>query len=221
MAHLRKLAPALAVLIALAFLILPSVARFLFLLDPPAVTEPTDIAFATHRLTGFLHIVPGFLMVLLMPIQMSARVRAKWPALHQWSGRLFVLTGLFVSITGVVMNVVFSREGIQPAAPVVGGLLKVTVINAMCVAEIGALALGMRAIWKRNIAAHRRWMMRAMGVALSAGTAGVFVVPFYAAGAMSDGVVGVGRWLGFLTTMAAIEFWLRPTSPVRAASISA
>ncbi len=206
MAHLRKLAPALAALIALAFLVLPSIARFVFLLDPPAGGEPTDLAFAEHRLTGFLHVVPGLLMVLLMPLQMSARVRLKWPALHRWSGRVFVLTGLLLSITGVVMNMLF---------PVVGGLLKVTVIYVMCIAEVATLALGMRAIWRRDVAAHRRWMVRAMGVALAAGTAGVFVVPFYAAGAMSDTVVGVGRWLGFLTTMIAVELWLRPPSPAR------
>lgn len=206
MAPLRKLAPALAALIALAFLVLPSIARFVFLLDPPAGGEPTDLAFAEHRLTGFLHVVPGLLMVLLMPLQMSARVRLKWPALHRWSGRVFVLTGLLLSITGVVMNVLF---------PVVGGLLKVTVIYVMCIAEVATLALGMRAIWQRDVAAHRRWMVRAMGVALAAGTAGVFVVPFYAAGAMSDTVVGVGRWLGFLTTMIAVELWLRPPSPAR------
>jgi hypothetical protein len=205
-AHLRKLAPALAALIALAFLVLPSIARFVFLLDPPAGGEPTDLAFAEHRLTGFLHVVPGLLMVLLMPLQMSARVRLKWPALHRWSGRVFVLTGLLLSITGVVMNMLF---------PVVGGLLKVTVIYVMCIAEVATLALGMRAIWRRDVAAHRRWMVRAMGVALAAGTAGVFVVPFYAAGAMSDTVVGVGRWLGFLTTMIAVELWLRPPSPAR------
>lgn len=209
MAHLRKLAPALAVLIALCFLVLPSVARLVFLLDPPAGGEPTDLAFAEHRLTGFLHIVPGLLMVLLMPLQLSTRLRVRWPALHRWSGRLFVLTGLLVSMTGVVMNVIF---------PVVGGLLKVTVIYVMCIAELTTLALGMRAIWRRDVPAHRRWMVRAMGVALAAGTAGVFVVPFYAAGALSDTVVGVGRWLGFLTTMAVVELWLRPSSAVQKVS---
>ena len=212
MAPLRNLAPALAVLIALAFLVLPSIARFTFLIDPPALSEPTDIAFAEHRLTGFLHIVPGLVMVLLMPVQMSTRLRLKWPQLHRWSGRVFVLTGLIVALTGVVMNVLF---------PVVGGLLKVTVIYAMCIAEVATLALGLRAIWMRDVAAHRRWMVRAMGVALSAGTAGVFVVPFYAAGVMNDGVVGVGRWLGFITTMLMVELWLRPTLPARATSISA
>ena len=212
MTHLRKLLPALAVLIALAFLILPSTARFVFLLDPPTGGEPTDIAFAEHRLTGILHVVPGLLMVMLMPLQMSKRVRSKWPQLHRWSGRVFVLTGLLVSVTGVIMNVIF---------PVVGGLLKVTVIYVMCIAEVATLALGMRAMWRRDVPAHRRWMLRAMGVALAAGTAGVFVVPFYASGAMSDTVVGVGRWLGLLTTMVVVELWLRPTSRARATSISA
>jgi hypothetical protein len=93
--------------------------------------------------------------------------------------------------------------------PVVGGLLKLTVIYAMCIAQLGTLALGVRAIRRRDVSGHRKWMVRAMGVALSGGSAGVFVVPFYLMGEVTDLVVGVGRWLGFLGTVVVVEWWLR------------
>jgi len=199
-------------LVALIFLVAPSIARLAFLMDPPAATEhtePTDVAFADHRATGLLHIVPGLVMVALWPVQLSGRIRRRWPALHRVCGRIVVLAGVLVCGTALWMNVVF---------PVVGGWAKLTVISAMSVAELLALTLAMRAIWVRDVARHRRWMIRAIGVALSAGSAGLFVVPFYAAGAMSDTVVGVGRWLGFLTTMFAVELWLRRTSAREAAA---
>ena len=205
----RRVAVAAAVLIALLFIVAPSFARLAFLLDPPMSANPTDIAFALHRPTGFLHIVPGLVMVALMPIQASRRLRQRWPAIHRWSGRLFVLLGLSLCASAVVMNILF---------PVVGGRLKLTVIYAMCVAQLATMAMGIRAIRRRDVSGHRKWMLRAMGVAFSGGTAGIFVVPFYLMGEVTDLVVGVGRWLGFLGAAAAVEWWLRSGEPRRGES---
>jgi uncharacterized membrane protein len=196
----RHVAPAAAVLIALLFLVIPSFPRLAFLLDPRAPSNPMDMAFADHRPTGFLHIVPGLVMVALMPMQASRRLRQRWPAIHRWSGRLFVLVGLLVCASALIMNVRF---------PAVGGPLKRAVIYAMCAALLATMALGICAIRRRDVSGHRKWMVRAMGVALSSGSAGVFVVPFYLMGEMTDLVVGVGRWLGFLGTAATVEWWLR------------
>lgn len=207
----RHVAPAAAVLIALLFLVIPSFGRLAFLVDPPVTSNPTDMAFATHRPTGLLHIVPGLVMVALMPMQASGRLRQRWPLLHRWSGRLFVLVGLSLCTTAVVMNILF---------PTVGGLLKRTVIYAMCAALLATMALGLRAIRRRDVSEHGKWMVRAMGVALSSGSAGVFVVPFYVLGEMTDIVVGVGRWLGFLGTAAAVEWWLRVGEPTRGETAS-
>lgn len=200
MTRRKRALRAVAVFVAITFLVLPSLSRLVFLAHPVLPTDPTDAAFLAHRPTGFVHVVAGLAMLALMPLQLSARVRQRWPALHRWSGRTFVLVGLAVSGTAAVMNVVF---------PVVGGTLKVTVIGAMCVAQVATLALGLRAIRARDVARHRRGMVRAMGVALSAGSAGLFAVPLFAVGLHTDVVVGVGRWLGFIATLVAVEWWLR------------
>lgn len=202
---MRTLPLVSAALIALVFLVAPSLVRLGFLIDPPAVTEPTDVAFSEHRAVGFLHVVPGLAMVALMPVQASATVRRRWPTWHRASGWLFILMSVAVCVTAWVMNMSF---------PVVGGWLKLSVIDVMIVAELAALGLGIRAILRRDVPAHRRWMVRAIGVVLASGSAGIFVVPFYAAGMLEDGriadiVVGVGRWLGFLCTVIGVELWLR------------
>lgn len=201
MTRRKRALRAVAVFVAITFLALPSLARLVFLIQAPLPADPTDAAFLAHRPTGFLHVAAGLVMLTLMPLQVSAKVRQRWPALHRWSGRLFVLVGLAVSVTAAVMNVVF---------PVVGGTLKVTVIGAMCVAQVVTLALGLRAIRAGDVARHRRWMLRAMGVSLAAGSAGLFAVPLFAMGLHADVVVGVGRWLGFIATLVAVEWWLRP-----------
>lgn len=197
----RFIAPASAALIALLFLVAPSIIRLGFLIEPTASTVPTDLAFAANRGLGFLHILPGLLMVALTPVQLSDRVRRRWPVVHRVSGWLFVLTGVALSVTGAVLNVEF---------PVVGGWLKLSVIWVMCVALVVTLALALLAIRRRDVAVHRRWMLRAMGVALSGGTAGIFAGPLFVMnGTVSDLMVGVSRWLGLLITVAAVEVFLR------------
>lgn len=197
---MRRAGPVVAVGVAVAFLVVPSVVRLVFLWGDAASGDATDAAFRAHPMTGVWHIVPGLGMVALAALQLSARVRARWPALHRWGGRLFVLAALSVCVTAVRMNVLF---------PVVGGALKLSVIYTMAAAQVVTLALGLRAMLRREVAAHRRWMLRATGVMLSGGGAGVFAVPMFAAGWPVDRVTGVARWLGFVATMAAVELWLR------------
>lgn len=197
----RFVAPALAALIALLFLVAPSIVRLGFLLEPTASTAPTDLAFATNRGLGFLHILPGLLMVVLAPVQLSDALRRRSPLVHRVSGWAFVLTGLALSTTGAVMNVQF---------PVVGGWLKLSVIWVMCVALVVTLGLALLALRRRDVAGHRRWMLRAVGIALSGGTAGIFAGPLFVMnGTVSDLMVGVSRWLGFLITVGLVEVFLR------------
>ncbi len=196
----RKFVLVVAPLIAVAFMVVPSLSRLAFLIESPRPESPTDGAFLEHRLTGFIHIVAGLLMLVLMPLLLSGRVRKNWPGLHRWAGRIFVVIALCVSLSALVMNRLF---------PVVGGLLKVTVIDVMCVAQMGTLVVALRAIWRRDVATHRRWMLRAIGVTFAAGTAGIFVVPFYALDAMNDVVVGTGRWLGLVLSVGTVELLLR------------
>jgi hypothetical protein len=139
-------------------------------------------------------------LLALMPVQVSVRLRRRWPGVHRWGGRLFVLVGLSVSVTGAVMSALF---------PVVGGVPKLTVIVVMCVAQVATLALGLRAIGRRDVAGHRRWMVRAMGVALAGGTAGIFAVPRFIAGGHAHVVDPAARWLGLVTTFVVVEWWLR------------
>lgn len=197
---MRRLVVGAATLAAVAFLVLPSLARLVFLVGGAASADATDAAFRAHPTTGALHVVPGLVMVALLPVQLSARVRARRPGLHRWGGRLFGLAALSVCATAVTMNVLF---------PTVGGALARSVLYTMAAAQLVTLALGLRAIRQRAVASHRRWMLRATGVALSGASAGVFVLPMLAAGLSPDRVVGVARWLGFVATMGAVELWLR------------
>jgi uncharacterized membrane protein len=110
---------------------------------PPPL--PLDRPFVEHVLLSVMHGVPGLLLLVLGPVQLSATLRARRPALHCWSGRLFVLSATSAAVTGLVMNTIF---------PVVGGSLKVAVVIVMGVSTLAAVDLGVRANRRRDVQAH-------------------------------------------------------------------
>lgn len=50
-----------------------------------------------------MDIIPAITWSIGMPIQHSASIRARQPALHRWSGRVSFIAGLFLNVTGLVL----------------------------------------------------------------------------------------------------------------------
>jgi Predicted membrane protein (DUF2306) len=62
-------------------------------LGSPAGNHPAaalDAHFAKHRSLTLTHILPAMLFMALGPLQFVRPLRAKYPALHRWSGRIFL-----------------------------------------------------------------------------------------------------------------------------------
>ena len=109
-----------------------------------------------------LHVLGAAVYALLGAFQFSARLRRRHPDWHRRSGRILVGAGLVVAISGLWMTLFYS------GAP--GGHL-LWAIRLLVSSAMGAfLVLGFTAIRRRNIAAHRDWMIRAYALGLGAGT---------------------------------------------------
>ncbi len=124
-----------------------------------------------------VHVAGAALYAFLGAFQFSARLRRRRPGWHRKSGRLLVVAGSMVALSGLWMTLFY------PGAP--GGALlwavRLTVSSAMFL----FIVLGFRAIRRRNIAAHRAWMIRAYALALGAGT------PIFTEG-IGEAVAGTG-----------------------------
>lgn len=107
---------------------------------------------------ALLHLLPGIAFMILGPLQFMPRMRRRWPRVHRVSGRVFVLCGYCTGITGLVM---------AAAWPGMGSVLVSAFFVVVGVVQCAALTLGMAAILRRELPAHRAWMMRAYGVGLS------------------------------------------------------
>src|SRR5258708_15956435 len=49
------------------------------------------------------HVVAGLVLALAIPLQLSTRVRLRYPGFHRWFGRFLMAVGLSVGVTGYPM----------------------------------------------------------------------------------------------------------------------
>lgn len=103
-----------------------------------------NIAFGTHALLAGIIAFGGAL-------QLIPRLRSRWPALHRWNGRVFMVTALGVSVTG------FYMVWVRHSTPSLLGAIA-TSLNGVLI--IGSAILAWRAAHRRDLVAHRRWALR-------------------------------------------------------------
>ena len=150
-------------LLALACIpVLGGTGRLLEVLGGPEVLL-TDTRFAVSPIPLVVHIVASVVYAVLGAFQFSARLRRRHPGWHRRAGRLLVVLGLVVAVSGLWMTLVYpQKEG-------TGDILWVT--RLLVSSGMGAsVILGLVAIRGRNIARHQAWMTRAYALALGAGT---------------------------------------------------
>lgn len=160
-----------------------------------------NLSFAAHVLLAAVIAFGGAL-------QLLPWVRARVPVVHRWNGRLFMLTALGVSLSGLYM--IWVRGG-NPT--LVGDLA----ISGDALAIVAFVALAWIAARGREFSAHRRWALRAY---LVANGQWFFRVGLFAWILVNRGPVGVGRNLDgpfavawdfgcYLAPLAVLEIYLR------------
>jgi uncharacterized membrane protein len=109
-----------------------------------------------------VHVLAAAIYAVLGAFQFPARLRRGHPGWHRRSGRILVGAGLAVAGSGLWMTLFYS------GAP--GGVLLWTIRLVVGSTMAAAIVLGFTAIRRRDIAAHRAWMIRAYALGLGAGT---------------------------------------------------
>lgn len=114
----------------------------------------------------------GVLFFLTMPFQFSPRLRRKYIKWHRTGGVIATVSAFIMAISGVWMHHVLSpgEFGMRYSS------LWITSLG-ICL----CFALGLKYIFQKNIAAHRKWMARGVAVVLAA------VTPLFV-----DGIIAIG-----------------------------
>jgi uncharacterized membrane protein len=142
--------------------VLAGTARLVELAGGPAII-PADARFTASPLPVVTHIVCATVYAFLGSLQFAARFRNRRPGWHRTAGRVLVVAGLGVATSALWLTLFFPP---QPGSGTVLFLLRLAFAPAM----VGSLLLGVAAIRRRDIMAHRAWMMRGYAIALGAGT---------------------------------------------------
>jgi uncharacterized membrane protein len=102
------------------------------------------------------HVAFAFVVLAGGALQLVPAIRRRWPALHRWNGRLYLLAVAAMCVGGLVMH--FTRARFQT-----GVFDAALVLNVVLAAAFGWLAW--RAARARRFDAHRRWALRTFVVA--------------------------------------------------------
>lgn len=124
---------------------------------------PADPRFTGLPLALVLHIVGSATYALLGLLQLVPRFRRRHLTWHRRAGRVLVVAGIAVAGSALWLTLFYD------ALPGTGPLLyavRLVVASAM----VAFVVLGFSAVRRRDIAAHRAWMIRAYALALGAGT---------------------------------------------------
>lgn len=127
----------------------------------------------------------GVAFFLTMPWQFSPALRHQYPTWHQRSGRVAILSGFIMAISGVWMHLSLTPE--ELGMRFIG---LVVVSSGMML----ALAMALYAVLQRQFERHRRWMYRAVAITLAV------VTPLFI-----EELTGLT-----LGQVAAFEPWLAP-----------
>lgn len=161
-----------------------------------------NAAVAAHLALAFIVLVSG-------PLQFVAGVRTRLPALHRWTGRLYLVTSMSTAIIGLYMVLTRGTVGDLPQHIAI-------CFNAVLIVMFGAFAW--LAAVSRDFAAHRRWVLRLF---LAVGGVWFFRVGFMAWVGYHGAPVGfdprtfTGPFLTFLSfaqtllPLAVLELYLR------------
>ncbi|WP_448608939.1 DUF2306 domain-containing protein [Geodermatophilus sp. URMC 60] len=155
-----------------------------------------------------VHIVGATLYCLLGAVQFAPALRRRRPGWHRVAGRVLVPCGLAAALSGVWMTLFLPR-------PPVDDVLLTPIRLAFGVAMVACLVLGVAAVRRRDIPAHRAWMARAYAIGLGAGTQVLTHLPWALLVGQPSGTARVLLMLaGWVVNLAVAEWALR-RRPVR------
>lgn len=173
-----------------------------------------DNIFARHPALTLVHILPGLFFMVLGPIQFSRSIRSRHLWWHRLSGRVFVVCGLVIGVTALVMSF---------AMPAIGGVNQAAATTLFSILFLFALRKAFWHIRRRQIALHREWMIRTFAIGLAVATIrpiiGIFFATSPLTGLTPREFFGTAFWIGFVLHLIAAEAWIHITAARQVSAI--
>ena len=144
----------------------------------------------------YIHIFAGMLCITTALIQFSRYILKKSKAIHRWSGKIYVFVVLFLGApTGLYMSF-FAK----------GSFWERALFMFMAIFWFITTFYGLKVIHKKNVLAHKIWMMRSYAMAMTAVTFRVYHIVFYLVGWGHLENYEVSLWLSVIGNMLFTEY---------------
>jgi len=151
--------------------------------------------FWSRRAWLWMHLAGGALAILLGALQFIARLRTRWPRVHRWMGRIYLLA-MAIGITGA--------SGLIATSPAPAAIR--IAFAATGIAWGSTAVAGFVAIRRKRTDAHRRWMIRNYLVTLAPATFRLtLLVPGVMALASPILMIPLLLWLSWMLPLLAFE----------------
>jgi uncharacterized membrane protein len=194
-----------ATFFALAFLSLgvAGYALFVYAFLPlgRALHPDMQAAYEAHRVGIYTHVFASVFALVLGPFQLSARLRGTHLALHRWMGRLYLGVGVLVG----------GLAGLFMAFHAFGGAVSRLGFGALALAWLYTGLRAWLAIRGRDIASHRRWMVRNFALTFAAVTLRLWLPASVVSGIPFELAYPVIAWLCWLPNLVLAELLFNNT----------
>jgi uncharacterized membrane protein len=128
-----------------------------------AEITPANARFFASPVPVVVHIVGAAVYALVGAFQFANGFRRRWPGWHRAAGRLLVVCGLLVGLSGLWMTLFYPW-------PKGDGALLYAFRLLFGSAMVVSIVLGFAAIRRGDVIEHRAWMARGYAIGLGAGT---------------------------------------------------
>lgn len=190
-----------ASLIALTFV--PALAGVLRLVDLSSGRTEENARFFDLPVPIIVHIVGATTFCVLGAFQFMPSLRRKRPRWHRLAGRVLVPAGIAAGLSGMWMAV-FSD------LPVYDNTALIWLRLFFGTLMVGGLVLGLRAVLRRDIRTHQRWMARSYAIALGAGSQALILGPMVLFVDQPGGTLKAsGMAAGWVINLAVAEWLVR------------
>jgi uncharacterized membrane protein len=159
-----------------------------------------------------VHILGAVTFAFLGALQFAPNFRRRHRTWHRIAGRVLVVAGLAVALSGLWMTAFYdlpdSDNALLNGFRYVFGTLM-----------LAAIVLGLAAIRRRDFHTHQAWMMRAYAIAMGAGTqvlTSIPLLPLDPTGPNYPAWRGVAMVAGWFINLAIAEIIIRRSAPRRA-----
>jgi uncharacterized membrane protein len=188
----------------IALVVVPAIAGTLRLIELAGGPHlmPANLRASASPVPIIVHIAGALAYAVLGAFQFSSGFRRKRPGWHRAAGRVLVVLGLGVALSGLWMTQFYPR---QPGTGELTYLFRLAAGSGMA----ACVVLGVAAIRRRDVPGHQVWMTRAYAVALGAGTQTVTLglgPSIFGSGRTANGILMGAGWV---INLCVAEYLLR------------